>query len=676
MAQGYRILWSVFFLLLAVSCTGNLDPPSRGAADANATPDVPFDPLPVEAYVPKVKLLVTGTATTSDELKAVQANPAAMAGLVDTWMKDDAFRLKMLEFFKLSLQQSSSALDLTDQAGDFHYLMGILNVRYDFNNMLGESFPRTAWEIVKADQPFNSVLTTHDFMMTTGAALLYTWADDVMAPDVGVGKYVSSRAMMADPNLTLSRVHNGYAPMSFEQQVAAKAFYVPNDDLARQHCVDPMVSDHANYANPQFLPGDNSLLHNFNIVSRFYGFLEACDVNAGTDIMMLSTDHTDWRSVHIRQPKPGESPTPWWDVPHLRTATELVLATPRVGFFSTPAFFAKWPTNASNQARVTANQTLIAALGLSFDGGDATVPITDIPNDAQHAAPGTACYSCHKNLDPMRVFFQQAYTTGYGSQQDPQMAALQGTVAVDGVTQPGKSLDDMAATLANHPAFAVGWTAKLCTYANSTPCDPTDPELLRVAQVFKASNYNFRTLVRTLFSSPLVTGVSQTKTFKKQAMPASVVRANHFCHAMNVRLGLTDFCGASVLTGRPDTIINLAASLPSDSISRGQVNMVTPSQSSMFSRVGLELLCEQVATATTGDGDAKFSTQNAPAAITQMVQQVMNLPDADARAADATAALQAHFSSASAVPGVTPAAALQSTFVLACTSATSALTGL
>jgi hypothetical protein len=74
--------------------------------------------------------------------------------------------------------------------------------------------------------------------------------------------------------------------------------------------------------------------------------------------------------VTLRQPKLGEATTAFYDLGKLRNATELVLSTPRVGFFTTPAFFANWPTNTSNQARVTMNQTLIVALGAAVDGTD------------------------------------------------------------------------------------------------------------------------------------------------------------------------------------------------------------------------------------------------------------------------------------------------------------------
>src|SRR5262249_37768043 len=83
-------------------------------------------------------------------------------------------------------------------------------------------------------------------------------------------------------------------------------------------------------------------------------------------------DFTDGTRVPIRRAAAGEAVTAFYDLPALRAATELVLSVPRVGFFSTPAFFANWQTNISNQMRVTMNQTLIVALGSSVDGTDDT----------------------------------------------------------------------------------------------------------------------------------------------------------------------------------------------------------------------------------------------------------------------------------------------------------------
>src|SRR4029079_13702917 len=96
--------------------------------------------------------------------------------------------------------------------------------------------------------------------------------------------------------------------------------------------------------------------------------------------------------VPIREPAAGEAITPFYDLPTLRSANELVLTIPRIGFFSTPAFFANWQTNISNQMRVTMNQTLIVALGASVHGTDLTkTPGSPPPGlDAVHAG-AVAC---------------------------------------------------------------------------------------------------------------------------------------------------------------------------------------------------------------------------------------------------------------------------------------------
>jgi hypothetical protein len=98
-----------------------------------------------------------------------------------------------------------------------------------------------------------------------------------------------------------------------------------------------------------------------------------CGQRGGTS-QMIPADFSTWKMVTIRPPKQGEAITNFYDLKTLRSTTELVLNVPRVGFFSTPAFFANWQTNMSNQARVTMNQTLIVATGAAVDGTDKTVP--------------------------------------------------------------------------------------------------------------------------------------------------------------------------------------------------------------------------------------------------------------------------------------------------------------
>src|ERR1051325_9862601 len=119
----------------------------------------------------------------------------------------------------------------------------------------------------------------------------------------------------------------------------------------------------------------------------------SCNPGGATakSVQLAPTDFTDWRMVTLRPPAAGEARTTFYDLPALRTSSELVIGTPRVGFFTTPAFFANWSTNASNQMRVTVNQALIVATGAAIDGTDATKPSATPGLDAAHAAPGATC---------------------------------------------------------------------------------------------------------------------------------------------------------------------------------------------------------------------------------------------------------------------------------------------
>ena len=70
-------------------------------------------------------------------------------------------------------------------------------------------------------------------------------------------------------------------------------------------------------------------------------------------------DFSDWKMVTIRPPVRARPSRRSTTCPRCARRTSSCSTMPRVGFFSTPAFFANWQTNTSNQMRVTMNQTLI-----------------------------------------------------------------------------------------------------------------------------------------------------------------------------------------------------------------------------------------------------------------------------------------------------------------------------
>ena len=385
------------------------------------------------------------------------------------------------------------------------------------------------------------------------------------------------------------------------------------------------------------------------------------------------------------KPANGQAITRFWDIPTLRSASELVLNTPHPGFFSTPAFFANWPTNQSNEMRVTTNQALIVATGMQVDGTDPT-PIAyatalDAGLDQQHAPNGTACYGCHQLLDPTRAILSSDWTYSYYEQLDAGMIAQKGLFAFEGVVKPVDGVANFGAALAAHPDFASAWVQKLCYYANSAPCQPSDPEFLRIVSTFEAG-YLWDDLVQELFSSPLTTNAKPTPT-TALAETVSVTRRDHLCAALNFRLGLTDVCGLSVLTTTKQTTISqIAGGLPSDGYGRGATAPVLPNNPTLFYRAGIENICEAVAAmvidpkaGTLPPGATSWTSTDPATAVADFVSLIMAVTPSDPRSTELQTILMSHYNDALAsaptppsTKKITPTQALQSTFVAACLS--------
>jgi hypothetical protein len=387
--------------------------------------------------------------------------------------------------------------------------------------------------------------------------------------------------------------------------------------------------------------------------------------------------------VTIRAPKKGESTTAFYDLPTLRAANELVLQIPRIGFFSTPAFFANWPTNISNEMRVTVNQTLIVATGAAIDGTDTTVPDTAPGLDSTHADPKLGCLGCHRLLDPTRSILAATYTWNYHEQLDATETGQKGQFAFQGVIKPVNTISDFATTLATHPLFGQAWAQKLCYYVNSAACETDDPEFTRVVRVFEDSSWSWPVLVRELVSSPLTTHAARTKTVEDtQGGIVAVSRRDHLCAAWDARLGLTDVCGLDVQkkNAGQQTVPQIVSGLPSDGYGRGSVAPVLPNEPTLFYRAGTENICESIAAAVVDPtkpvpGAKAWASAESDAAIGDFVHLVMGLPGADPRAAPVQALLAQHYQAAIGT-GATPTDALRSTFIVACTAPSATAIGL
>jgi hypothetical protein len=397
---------------------------------------------------------------------------------------------------------------------------------------------------------------------------------------------------------------------------------------------------------------------------------------------LTADDFSTWKMVTLRPPAAGESPTAFYDLPSLRAASELVLVTPRVGFFTTPAFFANWQTNTSNQMRVTVNQTLIVATGAQVDGTDTTVPTSAPGLDTVHATE-PACTFCHRTLDPTRSILAANYSWDYHQQDESAFSSQDGLFAFQGVITPVTSVDAFAATLASHPLLPAAWAQKLCYYVNSSECEASDPEFQRVVAGFESAKLSWNALVRAIVLSPIVTHATLTQTAADEGEVIAVSRRDHFCAALNNRLGLTDVCGLDALTktAAKTSIPEIVSGLPSDGYGRGAVAPVLPNAPTLFYRAGVENICETVSSLVidvpvkSQTGQKVWSSTQPDAAIADFVQTLMGLTSSDPRAAQANQILTSHFTSA-VQSGASASNALKSTFTAACLAPSSVSIGL
>lgn len=638
----------------------------------------PFLADPPTVYVAKVKNILVGQPPTDAEVQQVQADPSQLSTLIAGWQQQPEYTTKMLRFFELAFQQTQiTAADFADEVYP-HQLTPNSAAQPLMLQNLQESFARTVLALTQAGQPLTEAVTTHQIMMTTALKELYAYLD---AWEVDDNSDITDAWKKAYPNATITVQRSA-------GQVPPKESVTPSS-TDFMHWYDPDVGTLADSS----LAGCNTdpIVYSGNDASAatlqnvLFGTLPAwkgtggvkCTQYGGSPngMQVQSSDFSDWALVTVRQPNPGEATTSFFDLTTLRSATELVLTIPRVGFFSTPAFAANWQTNTSNTMRVTMNQTLIVALGSSVDGTDMTTPPSTPGLDTAHASQA-ACYACHRTLDPTRSILAANWSWNYHDQLDPTYSGQPGLFAFRGVVSQVKTLDDLANVLATHPYFPSAWVQKLCYYANSSPCDATDPAFVQVVSDFQKSNFDWNAMVKELLASPIVTHAAPTATSQEYGEVVAVSRRDHLCAALNVRLGFTDVCGLLATTSKQyaqSTVPQIAGGLPSDAYGRGSTAPVLPNSPTLFFRAGTENMCEAIAAETIDvppskqiAGVKQWSSTQAASAMTDFVQIVMGLPTSDPRYTRALAILNSHDQSALQQAGTTPTAALQSTFVAAC----------
>jgi hypothetical protein len=686
--------------------------------------DTPFDLKTATDSTRKVKNLLTGLPPTDDEIAAVTKSGAAgLQGLIDTWMTSSTtqplFQSKMMFFFRNTFQQTSftptedfkpqllenGGFDFgpfgTAAVGDDAFARLVQNIQ--------DSFALTAWQLIADGRPFTDVLTTQKYMMTTGLKSLYLQIempnDQPYAFGANNPTPLKWRIDYAAASIPLTDTLNPSSPnyMVFDDQPpATAAMGFPGNSSQFPTChgsttVTDMTAKTTGTSAP--FTGYAQLFQRLIGYTPRYPFVASPECWEHPSKPIFTTqDLSDWQWVTVTQKASTDKYIQPYDLPTLRTTTTLPLALPRVGYFSTPAFLALWNTNDSNQHRVTANQALLVALGQSFTSEDTIVPLSTTGIDPSHAVAGTECYGCHKSLDPMRNLWANQLdfndrndwiTRSFtGAKPNPKPTSTGGVFAFGSVNMMGNTLadfgtlvgmvvDDSQTDTINR--FAMSITQKLCFFANSDTCDETDPEFRRIATAFQTGGYNFPSLIKEFFASPLVTGFVDTATYAKGTVPISISRRDHLCAALSNRLKVTDICAQAVPlpTQAQSATAKIAGSVAADAFSRGAQSPVTPSDPTLFYRSASEMLCENVATQVVDSTGANnvYSSSSYATSITGMVETIMGYTPMDTHHDMAVQILTDHYNAVIAAKN-TATTALRSTFALACESPTALGIGL
>jgi hypothetical protein len=552
---------------------------------------------------------------------------------------------------------------------------------------LQDSFAMTAWALVKEGRPFTETLTTTRFQMTTALKSLYVQIE--MPND-------TNQRSTSTTVLNWSVDYSGN-PIPIEQALTNMVFSdeppgltsATNTGMCRGTGTVAMGAYKGTSVLFQRLLGFTKQLQDYSVNPS----TTVCNDHPSKPYF-TADDVSDWKWVTIVPKTSAGDRTPViqpYDLPALRAATTLTLSLPRIGFYTTPAFLALWNTNDSNQHRVTANQTLLVALGQAFTAENSATPFSAAGLDSAHAVAGTECVGCHQTLDPMRQFwanqldfndrndFQAATRTNPGNPRPT--GALTDEFAFGDVRATGSSMNDLGGYLAmvtdgnGLPRFGIAVTQQLCFFANSSPCAENDPEFRRVVGAFRDSNFNYAVLMKEFFASPIVTGAAATGSYDVGQVPISITRRDHLCAALSNRLGKPDLCAQAVAlpSSAQTSTARIAASVAADAFSRGAQSPVTPTEPTLFYRAATEMLCENIATQVVdASAGAVYTSTDVPGAITAMVETVMGYPPGHALHAQAVQILMDHdtavAASASGSAATKQTVGLRSAFALACES--------
>jgi hypothetical protein len=213
----------------------------------------------------------------------------------------------MLQFFKLAFQQTQvSGIDYYPFLASSFYPGSWTTSQMLQNNE--EVVARTALWMAATEQPFTQTLSTQTYVMTTAMKSFYAFLD--------VWQYDNNRSQ---ESLLVQ-------PPPGHPLIITDATPIPLSES-----LDPNSPNYLKFYNSKtFQSGCHTVNMTAGVGTLYqleFGAFHAtsgCSSWVGDPIFDSQADSADWTPVSIRQPKPGEATTPFFDIPSLRSAKELV----------------------------------------------------------------------------------------------------------------------------------------------------------------------------------------------------------------------------------------------------------------------------------------------------------------------------------------------------------------
>jgi hypothetical protein len=344
-----------------------------------------------------------------------------------------------------------------------------------------------------------------------------------------------------------------------------------------------------------------------------------------------------------------------------------------VGFFTTLAFFANWPTNPSNSYRVTPTRRSSWRSAAASTTGNTTVQV------ARRAWTRCTCSRARRASRATRrsircaTSLKQSYSLTY-FQQLSTAQPKNPPLPAEGVVHRRRQRAVRGSGVATLAQAMASTRASPSPGRRSSASSPTQrlprgrSRVPAVAKAFSDSKFDFKTLVRELYSSPLVTYAAQTKT-AAEGVVMSIARRETYCDRLGNRLGVKDSATAAATARCQDRGPGAqpVARHPRLRLLARRREPVTPHDPNLFFASATEKICMAVARQLVETATATWKVGAPDPAIAEFVQ------DADGRAGERRCTprlvdiLTRHYMAAKNAKE-TPADALRSTFTVACSS--------